>query len=137
MTTRKTLGAFLRPLSALLLATLILQGCNALNPLCGSSRPAPTVGSLSPSTITFAQVQEGFLLTIDGSQFVASSVVIINGTTLSTTVTNSQQLQVTITTDLIPAPGTASVIVQTPSGNSGNLGCSSGGSSKALVLTIT
>jgi hypothetical protein len=136
-TTRKAAGAFLRPLSALLLATLILQGCNALNPLCGSARPAPTAVSLSSSTIPFAQVQQGFVLTVDGSQFVSSSVVIINGSTLSTTVTNSQQLQVTITADVIPAPGTASVIVTTPSGNSGKLGCTSGGSSKALILTIT
>jgi hypothetical protein len=136
-TKRKAAGAFLRPLSALLLATLILQGCNALNPLCGSARPAPTAVSLSSSTVPFAQVQQGFVLTVDGSQFVSSSVVIINGSTLSTTVTNSQQLQVTITADLIPAPGMASVIVTTPSGNSGNLGCTSGGSSKALILTIT
>ena len=137
MITRKDAGTFLRPLSALLLAVVILQGCNAVNPLCGSARPAPTAGSLSASSISFAQVQQGYLLTVDGSQFVASSVVIINGTTLPTTVTNSQQLQVMITTDLIPAPGTASVIVTTPSGNSGDLGCTSGGSSKALVLTIT
>jgi hypothetical protein len=136
-TTRKAISAFLRPLSALLLTLLAFQGCNALNPLCGSARPAPTAGSLSSSTIPFAQVQQGFVLTVNGSQFVASSVVIINGSTLSTTVMNSQQLQVTITADLIPAPGTASVIVTTPSGNSGKLGCTSGGSSKALILTIT
>ena len=135
--TRIDAGTYLRPLGALLLAMVILQGCNAVNPLCGSARPAPTAGSLSASSISFAQVQQGYLLTVDGSQFVASSVVVINGTTLPTTVTNSQQLEVMITTDLIPGPGTASVIVTTPSGNSGDLGCTSGGSSKALVLTIT
>jgi hypothetical protein len=63
--------------------------------------------------------------------------VIINGTTLSTTVQSSQQLQVAIPTDLISGPGTASVTVNTPSGNSGYLGCSSGGTSSALTLTIT
>jgi hypothetical protein len=133
----KRLSAFLRRLSPLLLALLVFQGCNALNPLCGSARPTPIIGSLSPSTITFADVQQGFLLTVNGSQFVSSSVVVINGTTLSTTVTSSQQLQVTITTTLISAPGTASVTVKTPSGNSGDLGCTSGGTSHALVLTIT
>ena len=71
-----------------------------------------------------------------GSQFVSSSVVVINGTTLTTVVTNSTELQVTITTALISAPGTASVTVNTPSGNSGDLGCTSGGTSAALVLTI-
>lgn len=133
----KRISVFLRPLSALLLTLLFLPGCNALNPLCGSARPAPIIGSLSPTTITFAEVQQGFLLTVNGSQFVSSSVVVINGTTLSTTVVSSEELQVTITTALISALGTASVTVDTPSGNSGDLGCTSGGTSSALVLTIT
>ncbi len=125
------------PLWAIVLAFLALPGCSALNPLCGSSRPAPVIGSLSASTITFGQVQQGFLLTVNGKEFVSSSVVIINGTTLSTTVQSSQQLQVTIPTDLISGPGTANVTVNTPSGNSGYLGCSSGGTSSVLTLTIT
>lgn len=124
-------------LGAVLLSLLFLPGCNALNPLCGSARPAPVMGSLSASTITFAQVQQGFALTVTGSEFVSSSVVIINGTTLQTTVVSSQQLQVTITTSLISGPGTASVTVNTPSGNTGYVGCSSGGTSSALTLTIT
>jgi hypothetical protein len=73
---------------------------------------------------------------VSGSQFVSSSVVVVNATTLSTLVTSSQRMQATITTDLISAPGAVSVTVNTPSGNSGNLGCTSGGTSRALVLTI-
>jgi hypothetical protein len=72
-----------------------------------------------------------------GGQFVSSSVVLINGTELTTLVASSTQLQVTITTAVISAPGTASVTVNTPSGTSGDLGCSSGGTSSALTLTIT
>lgn len=124
-------------LLALGLALLFLPACNALNPLCGSSRPTPVIGSLSPSTLTLAQVQQGFLLTVNGTDFVSSSVVIINGKTLTTTVESNKQLQVTITTDVISAAGTANVTVNTPSGNSGYLGCNSGGTSKALTLTIT
>ena len=132
-------SAFLRPLSALLLALLVFQACNALNPACGSARPAPIIGSLSASTIMLSQVQQpqGFVLVVYGSQFVSSSVGVINGTALSTVVTSSTQLQVTLTTAVISAPGTASVTVNTPSGNSGDLGCTSGGTSSALVLTIT
>jgi hypothetical protein len=133
----KPISAFSRPLSALLLVSLVFQGCNALNPLCGSARPVPVIGSLSPSTITFVEVEQGFLLTVNGSRFVPSSVVVINGTALSTTVLSSQQLQVTITTAVISAPGTANVTVNTPSGNSGDVGCTSGGTSRALVLTVT
>jgi hypothetical protein len=133
----KRISAFLRLVSALVLALLLFQGCNALNPLCGSARPAPIIGSLSPSTATFAEVQKGLPLIVNGSQFVSSSVVVVNGTTLSTLATSSQQLQTTITTAVISAPGTANVKINTPSGNSGDLGCSSGGTSKTLVLTIT
>lgn len=133
----KRISTFLPPLGALLFALLVFQACNSLNPLCGSARPAPSIGSLSASSITVAQVQAGFVLTVYGGQFVSSSVVLINGTALSTLVTSSTQLQVTITTAVISAPGTASVTVNTPSGNTGDLGCSSGGTSSALTLTIT
>src|ERR1700751_2563284 len=94
----------LRPLSILLLAVLALPGCNALNPLCGSARPSPSISSLSPTAITFAQVQQGFLLTVNGSHIVASSVVVINGTTLSTQVVSNSQLQATLTTAIITGP---------------------------------
>src|SRR5262249_1840711 len=105
-----------RFLGVLLLTILVIPGCNAINPLCGSARPSPVIGSLSPSTVPLAQVQHGFLLTVSGSHFVSSSVVVVNGTTLSTLATSSQQLQATITTAVISAAGTASVKVNTPSG---------------------
>jgi hypothetical protein len=133
----KRIGAFLQLLSALVLASLLLQGCNALNPLCGSARPAPIIGSLSANTITLAEVEPGFVLNVYGAKFVSSSVVEINGTKLSTIVASSTQLQATITSSVISAAGTANVAVNTPSGNTGDLGCTSGGTSSSLVLTIT
>jgi hypothetical protein len=133
----KRVSCLLRRLSVLVLALLVFQGCNALNPLCGSARPTPIIGSLSSSTITFAQVQQGFVLTVNGRQFVSASVGLINGVAQSTSVTSSTQLKITLTTAAISAPGTAKVAVNTPSGNSGSLGCTSGGTSHALVLTIT
>lgn len=120
-----------------LLALVFLAGCGTSNPICGSSRPKPLIGSLSPSTMTFAQVQQGAMLSVKGSQFVSSSVVVINGQALSTTVVNSQELQVLITSGLISGPGTLNVSVHTTGGNSGDIGCSSGGDSSVLVLTIT
>jgi hypothetical protein len=124
-------------LSTLLLAVFVLPGCNALNPLCGSARPAPSISSLSVTTVAFTQVQQGFLLTVNGSHIVSSSVVVMNGTTLSTQILSSSKVQVTLTSALIAGPGTASITIHTPSGNSGNLGCDSGGTSDALTLTIT
>ena len=133
----KRIRAFLWPLAALLLALIVFQSCNALNPLCGSARPVPIIGSLSATTIPFSELQPGFVLDVYGAQFVSSSVVVINGTTLSTLVISSTQLQVTLTDEVISSPGTESVTVNTTSGNSGDLGCTSGGTSNALVLTIT
>lgn len=120
-----------------LLALFLLAGCNnTLNPLCGSARPMPVIGSLSPTTITFAEVQQGVVLTVNGSDFVSSSEVMINSTSLSATVVSDRRLTVKLTTDVISAPGNVSVSVLTPSGNSGDLGCTSGGQSSTLALTV-
>ncbi|MFZ0956330.1 MAG: hypothetical protein WAN60_08300 [Candidatus Sulfotelmatobacter sp.] len=135
-TTRKSLTAFLGPLSAILLASLILQGCNAINPFCGSARPAPNIASLSVSSIPFAKVEQGYLLGVNGSEFVSSSVVVVNGIEVSTEVTSSKLLQVTLTTAEIPSTGIANILVKTPSGNSGDAGCKSGGNSRTLPLMI-
>ena len=117
-----------------LVMLLLLPGCNALNPLCGSARPSPSLASITPATMALAQLP--LPLTATGGHFVASSVVIVNGTTLATTVVNSSTLTATITSSLIPAAGSYKVVVQTPSGNSGDLGCSSGGTSSAQFLTV-
>jgi D-serine dehydratase len=38
---------------------------------------------------------------------------------------------------MIPATGTYNIQVQTPAGTTGNLGCSTGGKSATLTLTVT
>jgi hypothetical protein len=120
-----------------LLAFLFLPGCsNTLNPFCGSARPAPLIGSLSPSSMNFSQVEQGAALVVNGSQFVSSSVVLINGTPLSTSVVSSQKLNVMLTTGIISRPGEVKVSVQTPTGSTGDLGCTSGGNSSVLVLSV-
>jgi hypothetical protein len=126
----------LRAPSALLFAVMFLPACNPTQLLCGSARPAPTIASLSATTLTFAQVQEGYLLTVIGSNIVASSVVEVNGTAVTTQVINSTELQTTLTDTEITGPGTAAITINTPSGNSGDLGCTSGGTSAALTLTV-
>ena len=120
-----------------LLAVLFLTGCNnTLNPFCGSARPVPMIGSLSPSTLDFTQIEQGTVLTVNGGKFVAASQVLINGKPLSTSVVSDQQLKVTLTTGVISGPGAVNVVVHTPSGGSGDVGCSSGGNSSTLVLTV-
>lgn len=119
------------------LATVLLSGCNnTLNPLCTSARPAPVIGSLSPSSVTMAQVQQGVQLTVTGSNFVSSSEAKINTTPLAATVVSSSQLKVNLNTDVISGAGPVKVAVLTPAGNTGDLGCTSGGTSIALTLTV-
>lgn len=121
------------------LVTIIIlsfPACNALNPFCGSARPVPLIGTLSPSSISFSQVQQGAALTVSGSQFVSASEVIINGRPLSTMVVNSSKLNVMLTTGIISGPGTVKVRVMTPSGNSADLGCTSVGKSSVLTLKV-
>ncbi len=118
------------------LAVSILGCNNTLTPLCSSSRPAPLIGSLSPSAMTVAELQQGETLTINGSNFVSSSEVLINSTPLGATIISPQEMQVTLTTDVISGPGQVKVSVQTPSGNTGDLGCTSGGKSSVLTLTV-
>jgi len=94
------------------------------------------IGSLSPTSLSFSQVQQGATLTVNGSHFVAASEVVINGTALSTTVVSNTQLKVTLTTGIISQPESVKVNVLTPSGNSSDLGCSSGGQSSVLLLKV-
>ena len=120
----------------LALALSVLACNNALNPFCGSARPAPLIASLSPSTMTLAQVQSGATLTVAGNHFVSSTELLINSTLLSPTVVSDQKLTIQLSTDVIPAAGPVKVQVMTPSGNTEDLGCSSGGTSSALTLTV-
>ena len=123
-------------ISLLVLLLSFLPGCNALNPLCGSSRPAPSLNSIAPTTVVFSQLPPSFVLTATGTQFVASSLVVFNGATLATSVDGSSQATVTINSSMIPAPGSFNVAVRTPAGNSDNLGCTSGGTSSVRILTV-
>jgi hypothetical protein len=67
--TGKAIGAFLRPLSALLIALLVKAATQSI-PCAAVLGRAPIIGSLSASKITFAEVQQGFLLSVNGGQFV-------------------------------------------------------------------
>lgn len=120
-----------------LLGLFLLSGCNnTLNPLCSSARPAPVIGSLTPSTVTYSDVQQGTTLTVAGSNFVSSTQVIVDKTPLAANVVSSQKLTVKLGTDVISGPGSVKVMVSTPAGNTGDLGCSSGGTSVPLTLTV-
>jgi hypothetical protein len=124
-------------ISVIVLSLLAFAGCsNAINPFCGNVRPRPEIGSISPSTVSFADLQQGVMLTVTGSNFVPASEIVVNGKMLAATALSSQKLQVTLNTAVISQPGSVNVKVTTPSGNSSDVGCSSGGTSSILVLTV-
>jgi hypothetical protein len=122
--------------TSLLFMLSFLFGCNALNPLCGSARPAPVLDSISPATVMFSQLPPSFVLTATGSQFVSSSVMVFKGAVIASVVNSRSQITSTITPSMIPASGSFNVAVQTPAGNTGAVGCSSGGTSSMRVLTV-
>jgi hypothetical protein len=126
-----------KSLFVILLAIMFLTGCDAINPFCRSARPTPGLTALAPDSGSLSQVQNGLLLTVNGSHFYSDSVILWNGAALSTTVMSSTQLQATITTIQISSPGTAQIAVHTPANTSGDLGCDSGGNSNALTFTVT
>jgi hypothetical protein len=87
--------------------------------------------------VVFSELPPSFVITATGSHFVSSSVVVFNGDSLATTVFSTSQLTATITSSMIPTPGSFNVVVQTPGGTTGDLGCSSGGTSGGQVLTVS
>ena len=127
----------LKSLFVFVLLSTFLSGCGVSNPFCNSARPKPLLTSLAPNPASLAAIQEGLLLTGNGGNFYSSSLVVWNGAALPTTVVSASQIEATITTAQISAPGTAQVLVHTPANLSGDLGCDSGGDSPAVTFTVT
>src|SRR2546423_663100 len=76
------------------------------------NNPIPTTSSISPTCATAGGGQ--FTLTVTGTNFVSTSTVKWNGTTLATTFGSSTQVTATVTTALIATPDTASITVVNP-----------------------
>lgn len=70
---------------------------------------APTIGSLSPSTVTAGTA--AFTLTVNGSGFASGAQVKWNGTALGTVFVSSTQLTATVLASDVASPGTDHVTV--------------------------
>jgi hypothetical protein len=104
---------------------LLLFRSSIANPGSGTN-PAPVLSALSPSSVVAGS--PGFVLGMQGSSFISSSVVEWNGSPLGTTFVNSSQLKADIPATDIAQTGTAQVTVVNPAPG--------GGTSSALPLTI-
>ena len=99
---------------------------NAFVAKFSASNPVPVLSSISPTSATAGG--SGFVLTVNGSNFVAGAVVQLNGIPFATNFVGTTQLTVSLATSDIPTAGAVSVTVVNPPPD--------GGTSNSLTLTI-
>src|SRR5271163_2862486 len=113
---------------------LLLAGCgggsspSSINqPPSSGSNPTPTITSISPNSTVAGSA--AFTLTINGTNFVAASMVKFGGSALATTFVNATQLTAAIPAASIASTGTPAVTVTNPAPG--------GGTSNAINFTVT
>jgi hypothetical protein len=114
-------------------------GGNSLSLQFSVTTPIPALSTLVPNSAVAGGA--AFPITVNGSNFINTSVVQWNGGTRTTTFVSATQLTATITAADIATVGTSSVTVFTPAINLGGgvnpLGLPAGTTSNALTFTIT
>ena len=115
------------PFGALAISALVwgLSACGGKS--SGNNNPVPTISSLSPDHATAGG--SNFNLTVNGSNFISSSVVNWNNSAKQTTFVNSGQLTASISAGDIAAVGNVQVSVFNPAPG--------GGTSSSLTFSIT
>jgi YVTN family beta-propeller protein len=111
---------------------VLLAGCGGgashdQSPPPSGSNPVPTIATISPSTTVAGGA--AFTLTVNGTNFVAASVVNFGGSAPATTFISSTQLTAGIPAASIASTGTVAVTVTNPAPG--------GGTSSATNFTIT
>ena len=100
-------------------ASITVAGCAATSGAATFTISAvPTISSLSPTCAAAGDPQ--FTLTVNGTNFVSTSIVNWNGAALTTTFVSSTQLTATVSAARIANPGTASITVVSPCGGTSN-----------------
>jgi len=92
-----------------------------------SPPPIPTITTISPNSVVGGGV--AFTLTINGTNFVASSMVNFGGAALASTFVDSMQLTAAIPASSVASTGTVAVTVTNPAPG--------GGTSNAMNFSIT
>jgi hypothetical protein len=94
--------------------------------ITSAPNPSPTLTSISPTTVTAGGA--AFTLTVNGTNYVASSVVNFNGSARTTTVVSATQLTAAITAADIVTAGSFPITVFNPAPG--------GGTSSAVNLAV-
>jgi 6-phosphogluconolactonase (cycloisomerase 2 family) len=117
-----------------IVSLLLLAGCGGgtspssiTQPTSSGSTTTPTITTISPNSTVAGGA--AFTLTINGTNFVAASMVNFGGSTPATTFLSSTQLTAAIPAASIASTGTPAVTVTNPAPG--------GGTSKAINFTIT
>ena len=116
--------AFIGPGSGPTVAQIYLVRSSIVSP--SAPNPTPVLSTISPASVTAGG--PSYVLTVNGTNFLANSVIDWNGTALTTTFVNSQQLTATVSASAIAQGSTAQVAVYTPAPG--------GGSSASATLTV-
>lgn len=87
----------------------------------------PTISNISPSSI--ASGSGDTVITLTGTEYTEESVVLLNGSSVSTTFNSETEVEATIPTASLVAAGSITVAVQNPTPG--------GGSSDVSVVTVT
>lgn len=88
---------------------MVLAGILLLGSISCSCPSTPSISSISPNTATAGGA--GVALTVNGGNFSSNSVVVWNGTVLTTSLVSSSQLTASIPGSDIAQPDTAVVYV--------------------------
>src|SRR5205085_6317585 len=100
-------------------ASITVGGCGGTSGTATFTISAtPVISSLSPTCAAAGDPQ--FTLTVNGINFVSTSIVNWNGAALTTTFVSSTQLTATVAASRIANPGTASITVLSPCGATSN-----------------
>jgi len=114
-----------------IVSLLLLAGCGGGTPSTVSptptSNPTPTITTISPNSTVAGSA--AFTLTINGTNFVAASVVNFGGSALATMFVSSNLLTAVIPAASVASTGTPAVTVTNPAPG--------GGTSRAINFTIT
>src|SRR6266404_4830531 len=94
--------------------------------IASAQKNLPVISSISPTSTT---ARVGVTLTVNGSNFSSSSIVLWNGSSQPTASVSSSRLTATISSSLVGSAGTAKISVFTP----GRFG----GTSGAITFTIS
>ncbi len=125
-------AAKINPAILVIVNLLLLAGCGGgsgqvQSPPPGGSNPVPTIATISPNTTVAGGA--AFTLTVNGTNFVAASVVNFGGSAPATTFVNSTQLTANIPAASVASNGVVAVTVTNPAPG--------GGTSSATNFTIT